>query len=161
MRDRKGQVLVETAIVVPFLFVLIFALVDFGWYLYVKNALSNAASLGARTAAVTQPLFLQGSAPLATSPGEPAATIRNNINGTFNSTPTYSAVTYELRISNAGTPLTGEGTQALPGNQVQVILSWPNFPTVTPLYSLLAYVTQSTDQNRPLTITAEASMRYE
>jgi len=53
-RAQRGQTLVETALVLPVLLLLIFALVDFGRGVYAWTAISNAARDGARLAIVDQ-----------------------------------------------------------------------------------------------------------
>lgn len=51
--DRsRGQALVEFALVLPILFLLIFALVDFGRVIYTQNAISQGAREGARWGSV-------------------------------------------------------------------------------------------------------------
>ena len=157
MRNRKGQVLVETAIILPILLLLIFGLIDFGRAMYTKNTLNNAARAGARVAAVTKSLTPVSPAALFSSSAEPAPTIQKNI---FNGIPQDNSVTYELKIlDDAGNPITGT---VKTGNQVHVILTWPNFQMITPLYNILALINHSQSQNsNTLTITGESSMRYE
>ncbi|HBG06094.1 MAG TPA: hypothetical protein DDY22_11170 [Geobacter sp.] len=157
MRNRKGQVLVETAIILPFLLVLIFGLVDFGRIVYTKDTLNTAARSGARVAAVTPALTPVSPASLFSSSGEPADTMKNYI---FHGIPRDGSIQYEVRIRDAaGTPVPGPANT---GNQIQVIVTWPNFQLITPLYYILALLTNSTRQeSTALTITGEASMRYE
>ena len=50
--QRRGQALVEFALVIPLLFLLIFALVDFGRVIYTQNAISQGAREGARWGSV-------------------------------------------------------------------------------------------------------------
>src|SRR3990172_5711360 len=54
--DKRGQALIEFAIVVLLLFLLVFGIFQFGWLMYIKNTLNNAARAGARLAVVTRPL---------------------------------------------------------------------------------------------------------
>lgn len=49
----KGAALVELAIVLPLLILIVFGVCEFGWVMYVNNALGNAGREGARFAAVT------------------------------------------------------------------------------------------------------------
>jgi len=51
--NDKGAALVELAIILPLLFLIVFGICEFGWAMYVKNTLGNAAREGARLAAVT------------------------------------------------------------------------------------------------------------
>jgi len=50
--NKRGQALVEFAIVIILLFLLVFGIIQFGWLMYIKNTLNNAARAGARTAVV-------------------------------------------------------------------------------------------------------------
>lgn len=49
---RRGQTLVEFALVLPVFFLLLFGLIDMGRYVYLNSTLSQAAREGARVAAV-------------------------------------------------------------------------------------------------------------
>jgi TadE-like protein len=51
-RDRRGQALVEFAVVAPLFFFMLFAIIDFGRYVYYVQILNNAAREGARYAIV-------------------------------------------------------------------------------------------------------------
>lgn len=44
MKDKKGQALVEFAIILPVTLILIFCIIDFGRVIYEKNALEGVAS---------------------------------------------------------------------------------------------------------------------
>jgi Flp pilus assembly protein TadG len=50
--ERRGQALVEFALVAPIFFLLLFGLIDFGRYVYYVQILNNAAREGARYAIV-------------------------------------------------------------------------------------------------------------
>jgi Flp pilus assembly protein TadG len=50
--QSRGQALVEFALVVPILFLLIFALVDFGRVIYTQNSIAQGAREGARWGSV-------------------------------------------------------------------------------------------------------------
>lgn len=50
---NRGQALVEFALVLPLLFLLVFGIIEFGRYLFLKNTATNGARQGARQAAVT------------------------------------------------------------------------------------------------------------
>lgn len=54
MRDRKGQSLVEFALVVPMLLLLVFGIAEFGRAWMTKNILTGAAREAVRLAAVVQ-----------------------------------------------------------------------------------------------------------
>jgi Flp pilus assembly protein TadG len=56
-RRRRGQALVEFALVLPILLLMIFGIVDAGRLIYTYNTVSNAARDGARVAIVNQSNF--------------------------------------------------------------------------------------------------------
>jgi Flp pilus assembly protein TadG len=51
-RRRRGQALVEFALVAPIFFLILFGIIDFGRYIYYVQILNNAAREGARYAIV-------------------------------------------------------------------------------------------------------------
>ena len=53
-RGRKGQSLVEFALILPVLLLVLFGVFDFGRAIYAYNAVSNSAREGGRTAVVNQ-----------------------------------------------------------------------------------------------------------
>lgn len=55
-RNNRGQTLIEAAFVLPILFLLTFAIIEFGWYFWAANSVSNASREGARIAVVTPDL---------------------------------------------------------------------------------------------------------
>jgi len=158
MRNFKGQVLVETAVVLPILLVLIFGIIDFAIAMMTQNTLTNVAGSGARVAVVTTPLNPETPAVLlSSSKSATAQTIQNSLTNlipfSFYKNTIASSVTYKLeRLDPAsGTPLTGT---VKAGDIVRVTLTWPNFPTITPFYKLLG-------SSNSLTLTGAASMRDE
>lgn len=157
MRNDKGQVLVETALLVPLLFVLIFAIAEFGRAIHTKSTLSNAARAGARAAAVTANLSPTSPTTLSLVAGEPAQSIRNTLS---DSVPADAALQYRLEIlDSSGAPIAGT---VRAGNQVRVTLTYQNFPMITPLHHLLALISHTTAQDQgTISLTAQASMRYE
>jgi Flp pilus assembly protein TadG len=50
---RRGQALVEFALVLPIFLILLFGIIDFGRYVYAANALNNGVREGARYGSVT------------------------------------------------------------------------------------------------------------
>lgn len=64
----RGQALVEFALVAPVFFVMLFAIIDFGRYVYYVQILNNAAREGARYAIVHGALSLAPTGP----PDEPS-----------------------------------------------------------------------------------------
>jgi Flp pilus assembly protein TadG len=158
MRDKQGQILIEAAIILPLLLLLIFGMADFARAMYYKNTLNNAARAGARTASVTPALAPEAG----TLPPDPAkdtplaGSIRNSI---FNGIPVGS-IKYDLSIFDiSGTPIT---TTAVSSNVVRVTVTYDNFTMITPFYKIAAIITNSaTPSSGTLTLSAQASMRYE
>lgn len=158
MKNNRGQVLIETALILPLLLLLIFGMVDFGRAMYTKNTLTNAARSGARAAAVTSPLYPTSPAsPLSPATSEPATSIQRTLSSEF---PQDAEIMYEVNIyDDAGSPVAGTVDS---GNQVRVTLTYQNFPLITPLYKLMALITKSpTKTSNSIRISGEASMRYE
>ena len=54
---RRGQTLVEFAVVSPLLFFIVFALIDVGRLVYIYNSISSASREGARLVALTPQLY--------------------------------------------------------------------------------------------------------
>lgn len=54
--NKRGQTLIEAAFVLPILFLVTFAVIEFGWYFWAANSVSNASREGARIAVVTPDL---------------------------------------------------------------------------------------------------------
>lgn len=106
----SGQALVEFALVAPLFFLLIFAIIDFGRYVYYVQILNNAAREGARYAIV------HGSNGLPSS-GPPAP-------GTVSADPTGNDVKKVVRDYLVG--VIGTGTSVL-----DVSVCWLNQPTGT------------------------------
>lgn len=52
MKRRPGQALVEFALILPLLIVLIFAILDFGYYMFVTISVNHATRAGVRQAAM-------------------------------------------------------------------------------------------------------------
>jgi Flp pilus assembly protein TadG len=72
-RRSVGQAMVEFALVAPLFFFLLFAIIDFGRYVYYVQILNNAAREGARYAIV------HGSSSLA--PSGPPASSTSSVHG--------------------------------------------------------------------------------
>lgn len=155
MENRKGQALVELALVLPVLLIIVFGLIDFGRAMYTKNTLNNAARSGARIAVVTPSLVAEAGtleAPSTTT----ATNIKNNL---FNGIP--ATVAYSLKILDAtGTaPVSG---MAKTGNLVEVTVTWADYPMWTPLFKIGALISGSQlQEGNVLTLSGHAAMRYE
>jgi Flp pilus assembly protein TadG len=156
MRNKKGQVLIELALALPLLFAVMFMLIDLGRLVYARNMTTNAAYMGARVAVVARQLSAVGPTSISIG-GEPATTISNALGNV-----TDTNITYQIALLNNGTAITGAGVQAVPGNQVQVTVSRPNYRLLTPVNQMMALVTgSSTSQSSTVPITSTATMAYE
>lgn len=60
-KSQKGATAVEFAIVLPLLFLLIFAMIEFGLYLFNRQVITNAAREGARAGIIARPVRLSNS----------------------------------------------------------------------------------------------------
>ncbi|WP_298039887.1 TadE family protein [uncultured Desulfuromonas sp.] len=67
--SQKGATAVEFALVLPFLLILVFGIIEFGCFLFDKAVITNASREGARAACVYQ------------EPRMPLAEIKNVVNG--------------------------------------------------------------------------------
>ena len=117
LRDLRGAAAIETAIVAPFLFTGIIGVVDLGLYLFRWNQVVEAARLGARIAAVSDPVSsdLASKTGLETgvAPGEPAGDYERVCAAVGQScTPggTYSAAAFGRIFYGAGSTACGDAT---------------------------------------------------
>ncbi len=166
--NRKGQAMVETALIIFFLVVLVFGMTEFGRAMYTKNTLTNAARAGARVAVVTPGSSFPSSLT--------AATVTCSSAGASSpSNPIYDAVCKGI----AGGGIKADQSTPPPSAVVSITLQDPNNPTGSPTtpatgYSITVTVQSFFDPvlalfkptpNNPLgissTLTGQASMRYE
>jgi TadE-like protein len=136
----RGQALAEFALVAPIFFLMVFALMDFGRYVYYVQTLNNAAREGARYAIVHGYLSLNPSGPPA--PGTTSSDIPGNnvINvarqyaiGVIGDSSTLSIVpTWWDTVTQPDPAATsGNGTNARE-NVIQVVVTY-QFQSVIPL----------------------------
>ena len=116
---RKGQALVEFALVLPLFILLVCAMIDFGWMLLLTHNLTNAARVGCR---------------VGTLPGSQTADVQQAVTNFFNrigfSGLTFT-VTVEVRDANGVLRPTGLAASQY-GDQVFVGVSSP-MPVLTGL----------------------------
>jgi hypothetical protein len=122
-RCRRGQALVEFALVAPLFFLLLFAIIDFGRYVYYVQVLNNAAREGARYAIVHGPEGIPSTGP----PDDPSgAAVEARVR------------TFLVGVIDGGsltiTPSWPQGTNAR-GNTVSVQVEY-EFHSVMPLVPL-------------------------
>lgn len=152
--NRKGQAVVETALVLFVLVLFTFGITEFGRAMYIKNMLNNAARAGARQAVVTGSLtplsfvYNQGDFPqvLSTPP-----TSKEIVGAQISKSLMY--VDDKSKVSARVDAFDSSGasvTSAISGNTITVTVTLNNFKSFVPN---LIKITN--------TLTGQASMRYE
>ena len=116
LRDRRGAAAIETAIVAPFLFTGVIGVFDLGVYLFRWNQAVEAARVGARLAAVSDPVApelatMTGLETGAVS-GEPVGDYERLCTGSPQSCSAggYSAVAFRRIFYGAGSTACGDAT---------------------------------------------------
>ena len=151
--NRKGQAMLETALVLMIIVVFTFGITEFGRAMYIKNMLNNAARAGARQAVVTGAL---GASP---NPTLPFTYNQNDF--PINDTSTQKNI-IGTRISDSlfyvgdkktvsATVLCSAGATATTGSTITVTVTLNNF---TPVVAIMRKMISST-------LAGQASMRYE
>lgn len=140
---RKGQSLVEFALVLPFLIALVMGIIEFGWLTKNQLTINNAAREGARTAALGRPTSeitstIQNQAETVPGvPGKLTITMKCDDNNAAN------GYVYSTDLGN----ITEDGVtknDAPAGAMIEVVVSIPN-QTLTGFFPYL--------QNRPIIAT--------
>ncbi len=132
-RNERGAAAVEFALVVPFLLLLVFGIVDFGRAYQAKVELDHAAREGVRVWALTQNATMAGD-----RTREAAPTLESASTDTFEVTTTTTACTFGLP-----TKLTASY----------------QFSYVTPLSGLMAALPGGSALTSPVTFTKTGVMR--
>lgn len=144
--SRSGQVLIETALILPLLLFILLGIFEFGRAWYYKNTLNNIARAGAR-AAVVKPNLTDQSFTLpsdCTGITDPVVlTICNSSVGI----PRSEISVYIDILEKAGKP-------ADPGDTVIITVTWNKFNPIT--FSYLGMDLKITNS-----LTGRAVMRYE
>ncbi len=146
LRERRGQTIVEFALVVPIIFLLLFGLIDLGIMFYVNLTMQNAVRQGARTSVV-------GSS--SGGPTQRAAliqTIRDSSNGLYDKgqprLTTYIVTPGSSTFSNfTGANIGGSGQIVM----VRLDYTWP----------LLTHILSPFFTNDEYSFTVKATMRNE
>jgi len=139
-RRSRGQALVEFAFVAPMFFLLLFAIIDFGRYVYYVQILNNAAREGARYAIVHGSKGLPHTGP---GPNDPTITavVRNYAVGVIGSGTYVIGSTWNKENG----PMDGTGTNAR-GQRVRVSVTY-DFHSLIPIVPI-----------PPITITGESTL---
>ncbi len=119
-RRFRAQNMVEFAIVTPILFLMFFGVMEGGWLLYNQNEITNAASVGARYAAVH---------------GTVEADVSTDNQSTYivSSTDVKNAILQHLTIPNASNiqvTVSRPDGDMVPGHHVTVTVSFSYRPLV-------------------------------
>jgi Flp pilus assembly protein TadG len=140
----RGQALVEFAFVAPLFFLLLFAIVDFGRYVYYVQILNNAAREGARYAIVHGSRSFNPTGPPSADPTGTAvaAVVRNYAIGVIGSGPSFAIVSTWNKATGA---LDGTGTNDRE-QRVKVAVTY-EFHSLIPIVPI-----------PPITITGESTL---
>lgn len=143
-RRSRGQALVEFAFVAPVFLLLLFAIIDFGRYVYYVQILNNAAREGARYAIVHgSRSFTPTGPPSADSTGTVvAAVVRNYAIGVIGNGATFTIVSTWNKSTG---PLDGTGTNERE-QRVRVTVSY-DFHSLIPVVPI-----------PPITINGESTL---
>lgn len=117
-RHRRGQSIVEMALILPFLLLITLGIIEFGYYVYTYSELENATRRASERASKTPPLS-------ATNPNNSSdlcvKIIKDDaINGVYLSNLQYSNITLSF-VTDLSDPNSGTRTV---GNQVQATTSY-------------------------------------
>ena len=146
-RFRRGQALVEFALVAPVLFLLLFSVIEFGRYIYTSNVLSDATREGTRYAIVHGSAAACKSGPLPGGPPPPVNAcdpsgqkvvdvVKRFAVGVVADATIQVVVCWE-DPANAGIGSTCINTNNGRGNQARVVVDY-QFKSLVPLVPLPA-----------------------
>lgn len=138
-KNRKGQALVETALVLFIVVLFTFAITEFGRAMYIKNTLNNAARAGAREAVVTGSLALSTAYNFSTPPTDPIGL------------KIYKALMYvdKTQVTATVDCTACSGSFARNSDTITVRVTLHNFQPIVNIIKIID------------TLNGEASMRYE
>ena len=145
--DKRGQALIEFAIVILLLFLLVFGIFQFGWLMYIKNTLNNAARAGVRQAVVTLTLNDLDYADFATRDGSDL--IQQKLYDSL-SYIDKSNVSAQVRVTDASN---NTDNPAKSSDTVKITITLSSVPSFVPGFINLT--------NTLPTLIGRASMRYE
>lgn len=126
LRKRKGQALIEFALVLPFLILLVLGIIEFGWLTKNQLTIDNATREGARTAALgktTSAIISTIQNQTSTVPGSPSQltiTMKRDSNSTGTNDYNYATTLLDTTDSN-GNPV----NNAPAGTMIQITVSIP------------------------------------
>lgn len=169
--NNKGQTIVETAIILPILLILVLGIFEFGRAMYIKNTLNNAARAGARAAVVLPPNSTSSPEGLVYST-DPITVLLNR--DCSYATPTANRSIYITVCNSLYNGISKDKVSVTvqikdldnsnslnSGDEVDVLVSWADYPTLFSKAIPAVGGTDVTIMGSGLTLTGEASMRYE
>ncbi len=131
-KNSKGQTLVETAIILPVLFLLVIGIFEFGRALYIISTLNNAARAGVRVAVVSPPgsISVSGASQALNSSctfsGNNSAVLATVCNSITMGIPDKTVVTARLEdLTNGNT------NPPSSGDTLRLTVAWGGFATLT------------------------------
>lgn len=124
---RRGQALVEFALVVPLLLLLIVIVIDFGRALYVQTAIQNGAREGARFGSV-HPQWVDNATPGLSNPDP------NNVKYRASTEPAATVPSTNVTVTCTNAGVTESCTVAGSGHRIDVRVT-ATFTPITPLIS--------------------------
>lgn len=133
-RKTKGQSLVEMALVLPIILVVVFGIIDFGWYIYGYATIYQAARNGAEKASMLPPMENRVGANRAPDRND-ANCVGSIINSIRTTAPLFDDLTAPasdaIRISYPS------GRRAV-GEQIEIRVTYRLTP-LTPLWQLVSF----------------------
>jgi len=145
LRSRRGQSLVEFALILPVLMIMVFGIIDFGMGLRSYISLTNATREGARFAAI----------------GNSAGAYPANCNGT-NNTTVIGRVCYTIEgldLADVQTVSVAYPNGQSPGNSVVVSARY-TYNYITPIGDIIDFFSGGTFPNA-LSLATSTDMRLE
>lgn len=122
---RKGQALVEFALILPFLIVLIMGIMEFGWLVKNQLTVANATREGARTAALGKSTSEIISSIKDATSGVPGSADNLTISMAYDDGDATNGYHYTIPLSD--TTVDGVSVNdAPPGSMIQITTTIPN-----------------------------------
>ncbi|NJP04915.1 MAG: pilus assembly protein [Chloroflexaceae bacterium] len=136
LQQRRGQSLVEMALIAPLLFIILFGIIDMAHYIYGFSSIYQAARNGAEMAS-KQPPFPNKVAPISTDDH----CVRQILNAVQEDVPLFPDLTrnYTEHVSIAYPQESGDGFGRAMGKPVQVSITYTIEP-LTPLWQLVPVI---------------------
>lgn len=123
---RRGSTIVETALVLPFILLLLFGILEYGRYLMIQHVVNNAAREGCRYAlAHTQPITISS-----TTTGNTTTDVTNKVSS-FLAGLSLSSQNVQVYMSDSVGNNTGVWTNTKFGQYICVQITG-NFNVITP-----------------------------